>query len=507
MNTNTNAKRYLTICIDDDEEFLGSLKRSLPGKVTPLCREFAAEFEFVTTAQEVQESLSDASERDLLPAMLISDQIMPGITGLDLIEQLKGKYPDLVCVLLTGHAGLEQAKRAINQHLLDQYVTKPIEDMQEFAAMTSNLLKQHHLQLEERQRTSQLADTVEQLRASNEKIRAMHSAAEQIAMLSKGLKCVDLDEVVRLITDEVPKLFDAEFGVLCMRDVHVGSCSQPAMISRHRCPAADQFVAARPEAEGLPDQSSIVLHNVPSPCEALGGLPPSVVIPLRIKEFIGNEGEQKCAYMCLCRAAKSSSISEDLLLYKASLIREVLSANLTNAVLYRIALLQSEVDSLTGTCTRRVLEDRLQAEFDRAARYGRPFCITVVDVDDFKNVNDQFGHAVGDRVLRDLANIMQQAMRTTDTLARYGGDEFVWILPETDAAAATTAMERLRKSVASHQAPDQPTITVSCGVAEWLGLPQDTASEVLRRADAAMYQAKLAGRNRVEVSSRQAVCS
>jgi diguanylate cyclase (GGDEF)-like protein len=507
MNTDTNMKRYLTICIDDDEEFLGSLKRSLPSKVAPLCQEFAVEFEFVTAAQEVQDLLSDTAEQDVLPAMLISDQVMPGLSGLDLIERLKGKYPDLVCVLLTGHAGLEQAKRAINQHLLDQYVTKPIEDMQEFAATTANLLKRHHLQLEERHRTSQLADTVEQLRASNEKIRAMHSAAEQIAMLSKGLKCVDLDEVVRLITDEVPKLFNAEFGMLCLRDIHGGPSSQPAMISRCKCPAADQFVVDRPEAEGLSDQSPLVLRHVPSSCEALGGRPPSVVIPFRVKEFNGNGGEQKWAYMCLCRAGESSPMSEDLTLYKASLIREVLSANLTNAVLYRIALLQSEVDSLTGTCTRRVLEDRLQTEFDRAARYGRPFCITVVDVDEFKNVNDQFGHAAGDRVLRGLADIMQQEMRSTDTLARYGGDEFVWILPETNATAAATAMERLRQSVASYQAADRPTVTVSCGVAEWLGTPTDSASEVLRRADAAMYQAKSAGRNRVEVSPKQAVCS
>ncbi len=504
---NTNGKRYLTICIDDDPEFLGSLKRTLPDKVTPLCQEFSAEFDFVTSAQEVQDLLSETTERDILPAMLISDQIMPGISGLDLIEQLKSKYPDLVCVLLTGHAGLEQAKRAINRHLLDQYITKPIEDMQEFAAMVSNLLKRHHLQLEERQRTSQLAETVEQLRTSNEKIRAMHSAAEQIAMLSKGLKCVDLDEVVRLITNEVPKLFDAEFGVLCLRDAQgTPSCSS-AMIARHHCPATDQFVAERPEAEGLPDQTSIVLRNVPNSCEALGGKPPSVVIPLQVKEFDGNGSGQQRAYMCLCRAAQSPAMSEDLFLYKASLIREVLSANLTNAVLYRIALLQSEVDSLTGTCTRRVLEERLQSEFDRASRYGRPFCIAVVDIDEFKTVNDRFGHATGDRVLRDLADLMQQEMRSTDTLARYGGDEFVWILPETETASAVTAMERLRKSVASQQAADRPPVTVSCGVAEWLGSPQDTAAEVLRRADAAMYQAKHAGRNRVEVHPKQPVCS
>ena len=96
---------------------------------------------------------------------------------------------------------------------------------------------------------------------------------------------------------------------------------------------------------------------------------------------IDEAGGQKWAYMCLCRAEDSSELSEDLLRYKANLIREVLSANLTNAVLYRIARLQGEVDALTGAYTRRVLEEKLQAEYDRAIRYRHPFCLVMVDVD------------------------------------------------------------------------------------------------------------------------------
>jgi len=500
-------KKYLAICVDDDEEFLGSLKRSLPGRVTPLCQDFAVEFEFVASPQEAQSLVVDSAEQEIPPAMLISDQLMPGTNGLDLIEQIKTKQSDIVCVLLTGHAGLEQAKRAINQHLLDQYTTKPIEDMEAFAASIANLLKRHHLFLEERQRTSQLAQTVEQLRASNEKIRAMHAAAEQIAMLSKGLKCVDLDEVVRLVTEEVPRLFEAEFGVLCMKDVRSGSTSQSSLVSRNRCPVDEAFLASRPQVEGFQSgQAPFMLDHVPHPCEALNGRPPGVVIPLQVNEFNSEERERRCAYMCLCRASDAPPMSQDLFLYKAGLIREVLSANLTNAVLYRIALMQSEVDSLTGTYTRRVLEDRLQTEFNRAVRYERPFCIAVVDVDEFKHVNDRFGHATGDQVLRDLADVMQQEMRSTDTLARYGGDEFVWILPETDSASSAAAMERLRNRVASRPASDRPAITVSCGVAEWTGAATDTASDVLRRADAAMYQAKRAGRNRVEVHGKQVAC-
>ena len=501
-------KRYLTVCIDDDEEFLVSLRRALPGKVAPLCHEFACEFEFVTSPDKLRELLAGAAREDISPAMIISDQLMPNVSGLELIEEAKKDYPDLVCVLLTGHGGLDSAKQAINRRLLDQYVSKPIEDMHEFASSMANLLKRHHLQLEERQRTEQLAATVEQLRLSNEQIRAMHSAAEQIAMLSKGLKCVDLEEVVHLVTNEVPRVFDAEFGVLCMRGPQVDP-EEPVTptISRFHCPAADQFLISRATGELSQQDSAFIADRVPVPCEALDGRAPNVVIPLRVGGLDENDSRQKWAYMCMCRAKNSCPMSREVLQYKADLIREVLGANLTNAVLYKIARLQSEVDSLTGVYTRRVLEDKLQVEFGRAVRYGHPFCIAVVDVDEFKNINDRFGHAVGDRALRALADMMRQQSRTSDTLARYGGDEFVWLLPETGAEATSVAVNRLRESIQTQPADDRPPITISCGIAEWTGSSKDSASEVLRRADAAMYEAKRAGRNRVEVYGKQALCS
>jgi diguanylate cyclase (GGDEF)-like protein len=227
-----------------------------------------------------------------------------------------------------------------------------------------------------------------------------------------------------------------------------------------------------------------------------------VVVPLRVGGLNGND-DQKWAYMCLCRAEGQAATSDDVLRYKASLVREVLGANLTNAVLYKVARLQGEVDSLTGAYTRRVMEDKLQAEFDRAVRYGHPFCLVVMDVDEFKNINDQFGHAAGDHVLCDLATTVREQSRSTDTLARYGGDEFVWLLPETTAEAAASAVNRLREHVQSQTAPGRPPVTISCGVAEWGGSPSDRPAEVLRRADSALYQAKRSGRNRVEVAGKE----
>ena len=494
--------QYQIVCIDDDEEFLRSLEKSLPDKVKPLCRDFACVFEFVTSSAELRKILAQAAEDGISPAMIISDQLMPEISGLDLLEQVTGEYPDLVCILLTGHAELDSARQAINRHLLDQYVCKPIEDLQEFASLAANLLKRHHMELEERHRTTQLAATVEELRASNEKIRAMHAAAEQVAMLTKGLKCLDFDEVVELVTREVPRIFQAEWGVLCFQEGLPSPCGRSSETSKRNCPVSEQFLIGRADAGEAVRNSTMISCDVPRPCENLGGRSPSVIIPIRLGRVITGGGDteaERHAYMCLCRMDKAAAMSHELLLYMGGLVRDVLGANLANAVLYSIARAQSETDSLTGACTRRVLEAKLQAEYERAERYGRPFCAVVVDVDNLKLVNDKYGHAVGDRVLCGLADVIRSKCRSVDTLARYGGDEFVWLMPETTADGAASAVERLRKSVEGCSAADRPAVTISCGISEWLGVPEDTAANVLCRADAAMYQAKGSGRNRVVV--------
>ena len=190
-------KTYQIICVDDDEQFLRSLESLLPNRVEALCSGFHTAFEFVSSAEELFELLESSSPEESL-AMVISDQMMPGISGLELIEKLKGENPDIVSVLLTGHSGMDSAKYAINSLLLDQYVSKPIEDIHVFVSLVSNLLKRHHLTMSERARTEQLANVVMQLRASNEAISAMQAAAEDIATLGKSRP----DLVQRHLADE-----------------------------------------------------------------------------------------------------------------------------------------------------------------------------------------------------------------------------------------------------------------------------------------------------------------
>ncbi|MBP1628618.1 MAG: diguanylate cyclase protein [Holophagaceae bacterium] len=157
-------------------------------------------------------------------------------------------------------------------------------------------------------------------------------------------------------------------------------------------------------------------------------------------------------------------------------------------------------DALTGIQNRRATLLRLEEELERHRRSGAPVCCTLLDLDHFKQVNDQLGHLAGDQVLRDAAGLLRSASRTYDMVGRYGGEEFILVLPGTTLEEARDAVERVRKGLeAQLLLTDGRKVTASFGLTQWR--PGESAAELLARADEAMYQAKAKGRNRVEVKA------
>jgi diguanylate cyclase (GGDEF)-like protein len=153
-------------------------------------------------------------------------------------------------------------------------------------------------------------------------------------------------------------------------------------------------------------------------------------------------------------------------------------------------------DHLTGLANRRRFERQLEREVARARRFNRAFCLLLLDIDHFKLVNDSHGHDVGDDVLRRLGNALQAGTRGIDTAARVGGEEFAVVLTETDFARALEVAERLRVSVSETEVPVAGHVTVSVGLAEFNADTRDARSLFLA-ADAALYEAKRNGRDRV----------
>jgi len=160
---------------------------------------------------------------------------------------------------------------------------------------------------------------------------------------------------------------------------------------------------------------------------------------------------------------------------------------------------------LTRLSNRRHFMERAESEFERSRRYQRELSAFLLDADNFKAVNDTHGHEVGDRVLRVLANACRQSLRQLDVVGRYGGEEFVVLLPETSAALAYEAAERLRHEIEQLRIPtrsDDIRITVSIGVATATPVAESVAA-LINEADRALYEAKRAGRNCVVATGTQ----
>ncbi len=207
---------------------------------------------------------------------------------------------------------------------------------------------------------------------------------------------------------------------------------------------------------------------------------------LRFKERVGklSDRQQDAAWRELCREA------EEIL--KPTLQLGTQIANAYDEIRQQSANLMTftevRTDPLTGVNNRRGLDDALAAQLALMARYNVVFSLVMFDIDHFKEVNDQQGHLNGDRVLQELARLLDECIRETDIVARYGGEEFVIVMPQTDLDGAAVFTERLRATVAARM-----TISVSGGVTA--AVENDTPDTLIARADEALYAAKGAGRN------------
>ena len=186
------------------------------------------------------------------------------------------------------------------------------------------------------------------------------------------------------------------------------------------------------------------------------------------------------------------------------LVSNRVSHVLTNATLHRDTKLLALTDGLTGLLNHRAFYERLKQEFERYRRYGSNLSIIIADADDLKKYNDTFGHPVGDEILRKIGEIFRETSRETDVLARYGGDEFVILLPQTNAENTVNMARRMKARIESYQFAiqgQQFNTSISMGIST---VPQEyieTPQALFESADRALYQAKRAGKNRIVVAS------
>jgi len=239
--------------------------------------------------------------------------------------------------------------------------------------------------------------------------------------------------------------------------------------------------------------------------EALNQLTPQTEYILTNNDKIGafplisEEGELSG---CIVARSTLDALSKRDISYLEQLTRQsAITINRANS--YSKILQYATIDALTNLNNRRQFEHRLGQEIASAKRQNKPLCAMMIDIDFFKKVNDTYGHASGDAVLRGVASIIKSALRESDIPSRYGGEEFAVLLPFTHIDEAKIVGERLRKAVETSPIPiniedsdvKSINVTISMGLAEFT--PKETGEELFERADKALYSAKESGRNRV----------
>ena len=186
------------------------------------------------------------------------------------------------------------------------------------------------------------------------------------------------------------------------------------------------------------------------------------------------------------------------------IMSEYLEILLKNAVLLKDTYEKSITDQLTGIYNHGFFFETLSREAERIKRYDKNSILGIIDIDNYKQINDKYGHIIGDRVLRIVANLIQSSLRKSDIIARYGGDEFIILLTETNKANGTKLFERLRNTVKDFAFGDELSITISIGAIE---LNKETMKNtdvvsIVRQADLALYSSKNSGKNQLTFANR-----
>lgn len=323
---------------------------------------------------------------------------------------------------------------------------------------------------------------------------------------------LDLDESLRAATDGIKRALDAHQAALYLFDPEEATLVPRVVRTSPEALMPDEGAAVRSAryrvGEGLVGWVAQARQPVltgdaqadprehPLPGLARRG-ESAIVVPLEV-------GERLVGVLRVSRVGRDHFRPGDVEI--ATLFANQAAIAVENSRLYAEARRLAITDGLTGLFNGRHLQDRMQAELARARRHGHPLSLAMIDSDSLKSINDRFGHAQGDRMLVQLARCIRAHVRESDVVFRYAGDEFIVLLPETDAAGAHVLLDRIRQAVQDaglEIGAELVRFTISAGVASY---PQhaETAEGLVRAADDAMYRAKQQGKNLVLVAPRVA---
>jgi two-component system cell cycle response regulator len=444
-----------------------------------LCRQILEEedgFE-VVEAQSVDEGLEVISEGGV--DLVISDLVMPDKTGIDMVEILRLEHPGLGVILITGHGTVESAVKAIKVGAVD-YIRKPLNPA-EFKIVVSRALEQSHLVDENRELRNSLK---------------LYDASSRIS------KTIEIEELYQIIFDLMTKETGATRGFLYVVDQEQGESNiilsegfdveENEGLDRKIFEELQEELAhlSEPFIPNHPLTTAVNYRNSSDPVQS------SLFIPLKNKnELVG---------AVVFFDTERTGVFGKEALRVGSFLSEHASTALENAMLYSQAKILTITDDLTNVFNYRYLNNILDRELVRAQRLNSSMSVLFLDLDSFKEVNDQHGHLLGSKILVELAGLLKGAVRKVDAVARYGGDEYIVVLTDTNSKGAMIVAERIRQMVEDYTftvSEGYPIkLTISVGVASY---PEHgvTKVELLHLADEAMYKGKYGRKNIVYVAT------
>jgi two-component system cell cycle response regulator len=425
--------------------------------------------------------------RRVLPDLILLDIIMPDLDGLQVCRMLKMDHSTqaIPVVLLTARDGLEERVRGLDAGAND-YLTKPVQPGELVARVRAHL------------RTKQLYDELGRRQAD---------FAELLELSKAVASTLRAEEVFRLIVQQTAELVNAQRCSL----VVIGEEDDGYVIVSNDDPSVSQLkisLARYPEIrEAIRQRQPVIVQDIAQ--DPLMAQVREAILPLGFRSLLIVPITLRGSVIgtLVLRTLRIGQPFTERELQLCQIIAEIAATALQNAHLFEsmeLANINLErltlIDDLTQIYNRRFLFRWLEEEVERARRYTLPLCCIMLDIDYFKQVNDRYGHAQGDTVLKELAAVIQGTIRRSDLFARYGGEEFVLLLPVTEGSGAVAEAERVRQTVRAHRFAGIERLlplTISQGIANYPLSRIQRATDLLELADHALYQAKEAGRDAI----------
>ena len=413
--------------------------------------------------------------------LVLTDLGLPNISGLEVLHRVKADYPLMEVIILTGNATLDSAIESTNKGAFS-YLQKPY-DMDQLLLHIKHAIEKQQAEVQILQHSVELKKINSELKALYEVSLIISRTIDLNKLFSEIVDAFSIIEVFSFVQKSMIFLIDknrTHLVALGLSKAETGSCDKLA-VEDCLCGLA----AKNGEIIVSKNCGNDIRHKKKSHWPAPHG---HIIVPLKSINKV--EG-------VLCLFTHPDIGPDEHILNLLLTIGNQLGIAIENLKLYEEAKSFSLHDPLTGLANRRLLQIQLEKSFEGAKRYEKPLSIIMLDIDYFKKYNDTYGHVEGDRLLVAIANILLKELRSPDYIFRYGGEEFLIMLPEIELKNANIVAERLRKTVAS-----KLTVTISLGVSSCRQSMQ-TKEDLINNADTALYQAKQNGRNRVEINIQQ----